>query len=242
MRTLSLPVLLAALVAAPATAADFKVIGTEELAKKLAKPSASFVLVDARTQVEFGESHIPGAVLVPARLVAKKLPEVAKDKGMEVVFYCNGPNCTKTVKAAKAAAAIGYTNVLEYKEGLPGWMKSGRKSEGTPLPVFDAPTVSAADLKALLASPNAPVLVDIRDPEEYAAFRVAEAVSVPIDDVGAWLKKAPAGRAIVLIDHAGHQAPVAARVVKAAGRSDLRRVDGGILKWQAAGLPIVAAK
>lgn len=225
-------------------AADFKVIGTEELARKLGAPPSSwdFALVDTRTQVEFSEAHIPGATLVPARLIAAKLPAMVKDKARVVVFYCNGPNCTKTVKAAKAAAAVGYTNIVEYKEGLPGWARSGRKTEGRPLPSFNATLVSAAELKTSLAGPKAPVLIDIRDPEEYQAFRIAEAISVPIDDVGGWVKKAPAGRDIVIVDHAGHQAPTAARVLRDAGRSDVRRLDGGILKWQAQGLPVTKAK
>lgn len=233
-----------ALSAPAARAADFKVIGTEELARKLAAPPASrdFVLIDTRTQVEYSEAHIPGSSLIPARLIATKLPAVVKDKGGAVVFYCNGPNCTKTTKAAKAAAALGYTNITEYKEGLPGWARSGRKTEGRPLAPFDAALVSAGSLKAALAGPNAPVLIDIRDPEEFASFRIAEAIGVPIDDVGAWVAKAPAGRRVVIVDHAGHQAPTAARVLHDAGRSDVSRLDGGILKWQAQGLPVVTAK
>jgi rhodanese-related sulfurtransferase len=245
MRTSPLPVVMvASLLAVPALGQELKVIGTEELAAKLSAPPASrdFVLVDARTQVEFSESHIAGAVLVPARLVPTSLPAVVKDRKQAVIFYCNGPNCTKTVKAAKAAAAIGYTNVIEYKEGLPGWAKSGRKTEGRPMPAFDAPAISVAELKRLLDGPKPPVLVDIRDPEEYATFHISQAISVPIDDVGAWARKAGAERAIVIVDHAGHQTPVAARAIHEAGRSDLRRVDGGVLKWQASGLPIVAAR
>jgi rhodanese-related sulfurtransferase len=246
MRIASLVWMAASMVlAAPAARAqDFKVIGTEELAKRMAAPPASwdFALIDTRTQVEFSESHIPGAALLPARLVGTKLPGLIKDKAKTVVFYCNGPNCTKTVKAAKAAASIGYTNIIEYKEGLPGWARSGRKTEGHPLPAFDAALVSPSDLKAALAAPNAPALVDIRDVEEYAAFHIGQAISVPLDDVAAWAKKAPAGRGIVIVDHAGHQAPSAARVLRDAGRSDVRRLDGGILKWQSQGLPTVAAK
>jgi rhodanese-related sulfurtransferase len=236
--------LAAALLATPAAAQEFKTIGTDDLAKKLAGPASSrdFVLVDARTQVEFSESHIEGAVLLPARLVATKLPALAKNRQQQVVFYCNGPNCTKTVKAAKAAVAIGYTNVVEYKEGLPGWAKAGLKTGGHALPTFDAPAITAADLKVLLAGTKAPVLVDIRDPEEFANFHVAGAISVPLDNLAAWAKRAQGGREIVILDHAGHQAPVAARVLHAAGRSDLRRLDGGLLKWQASGFPIVAAR
>jgi rhodanese-related sulfurtransferase len=195
--------------------------------------------VDARTEPEFSESHIAGAVLVPARLVAQRLPTIAADKKRAVVFYCNGPNCTKTVKAAKAAAAIGYTNVYEYKEGLPGWSKAGRRVEGKPLPKVEASPVSATELEASLGKPDAPFVVDIRDEEEFAAFHLAQAKSIPLDDLPRREKTIPAGKTIVVVDHAGHQASVAARVLGSLGRTAIRRLDGGILKWQSAGLPVV---
>lgn len=81
-----LAVSLAALaLASPAVAEDFRVITTDALAAKMSGPPANwdFTLVDARTQVEFSESHIPGAVLVPARLVTTRLPDVkALDGGI----------------------------------------------------------------------------------------------------------------------------------------------------------------
>ncbi len=218
-------------------AEDAKVITTDALAAKMAGPPAGwgFTLVDARSRVEYAESHIPGAVLVPARLVGARLPELVKDRNRLVVFYCNGPNCTKTVKAAKAAAAAGYTNIAEYKEGLPGWGKAGRDTEGKPLPSVEVARIAPAALAQGLASSAPPFVMDVRDPEEFAAFRIAGSVSMPLDDIATRLTEVPAGRPIVLVDHAGHQTPVAARVLASLGRKDVRRLDGGILRWQAEG-------
>jgi rhodanese-related sulfurtransferase len=224
----------------PAGAQEARVIGTDALAAKMSGPPSSwdFTLVDARTQVEFSEQHIPGAVLVPARQVAAKLPAVVKDKARLVVFYCNGPNCTKTVTAAKGAVAAGYANVMEYKEGLPGWGKSGRKVEGKPMAPFDTPTVSAAALQEAIVSKTPPFLMDIRDAEEFASFRIPGAQSFPVDEITARLKEIPSGRAIVLLDHAGHQTPLAGRLLAHLGRRDVKRLDGGILRWQAAGMQV----
>lgn len=221
-------------------AQEAPVITTDALAAKMSGPAASwsFTLVDARTQVEFAEAHIPGAILVPARLVATKLPEIVKDKARQVVFYCNGPNCTKTVKAAKAALSVGYTNIHEYKEGLPGWGKSGRKTEGKPMKSVQAPALSPAALKEAMASKDGPFLMDVRDPEEFASFRIAGAVSMPLDDIPARVKEVPAGRAIILLDHAGHQVPIAARLLHHLGRTDVKRLDGGILRWQSEGMQV----
>jgi rhodanese-related sulfurtransferase len=240
MRTLMVAALAACSLASSALAQEAPVIGTDALAGKMVGPPSGwgFTLVDARTQVEFSEAHIPGAVLVPARLVGTKLPEVVKDRARLVVFYCNGPNCTKTVKAAKAALAAGFKNIAEYKEGLPGWGKSGRATEGKPMKPVDVQAISPAALKEAVATRSPPFVMDVRDPEEFASFRIPAAVSVPIDEISARLKEIAPGRPIVLVDHAGHQTPVAARLLAHLGRKDVRRLDGGILRWQAEGLQV----
>jgi len=232
-----------AALALPALAQE-KVISTPDLLKRMTGPAErwGFTLVDARTAVEFGEAHIPGSVNIPASRTAKRLPEVAKDRARAVVFYCNGPNCTKTVKAAKAALSVGYTDVWEYKDGLPGWGKAGQKIDGKPLPAVEAAPLTPRALQTLAAGPNPPVIVDIRDVEEFDAFHIQGATSLPLDDISAKLKTIPAGRTIVIVDHAGHQAPVAARFLSSLGRKDLKRLDGGILKWQADGLTVAQGR
>lgn len=233
---------LAATLAFPAVspAQEFPIIDTPAMiAKARSAPPAkwAFTLVDARTETEFAEGHIPGAVLVPAKLAGKKLPQLTTDKARLLIFYCNGPNCTKSHKAAKEAAAAGYTNLSEYRDGLPGWAKAGQKVDGDPNPPVEAPALAPAALAAELAGAKKPVLLDIRDADEFAPGHVAGALSVPMDDIRGRLASIPAGK-ICIVDHAGHQAPVAARLLARLGRKDLIRLDGGMLAWRAAGLPV----
>src|SRR5512133_3607901 len=218
---------LAATLAAPAAiqAQEFPIIDTPSMiAKTKSGPPASwaFTLVAARTQTEFAEGHIPGAILVP-------------DKARAIIFYCNAPNFTKTHKAAKEAAAVGYTHLTEYRDGLPGWAKARQKVDGDPNPAVDAPALSPKALSEALAGAKKPVLLDIRDADEFAPGHLAGAISVPMDEIRAQLATIPAGR-ICIVDHAGHQAPVAARLLARLGRKDLARLDGGVLAWRAAGL------
>jgi rhodanese-related sulfurtransferase len=142
------------------------------------------------------------------------------------------------VKAAKAALSVGYTNIAEYKQGLPDWAKSGRPTEGKPMPSVNVPAITPAALKEAVASRDAPFLMDIRDPEEFASFRIAGAVSVPIDDIAARLAEVAPDRGIVLLDHAGHQAPIAGRLLAQLGRANVKRLDGGILRWQSDGMQV----
>jgi rhodanese-related sulfurtransferase len=98
--------------------------------------------------------------------------------------------------------------------------------------------LTPAALKEAIASKTPPFLMDIRDQEEFASFRIAGAVSMPVDEIQARLKEVPTDRTIVLLDHAGHQAPVAGRLLNHLGRKDVKRLDGGILRWQADGLQV----
>jgi rhodanese-related sulfurtransferase len=219
--------------------APLPLITTAELSARIkAEPQArDFTLVDARSRVEYGEAHIPGAVNCPAGEVAMLLPRMVAERSRNLVFYCNGPKCTKSQKAAHEAIAIGYGSVVEYNEGLPGWGKAGLPVEGKPLPAFEAKAISAEQLLQMRKGPHAPVVVDVRDRVEYQGFHLPGSINIPLDDLTRHHKELPRGREIVLVCHSGHQSPIAARVLHAMGRSDLERLDGGVVAWQQKGLP-----
>jgi rhodanese-related sulfurtransferase len=226
--------------AARASDAPLPLITTAELSARIKAEGGQardFTLVDARTRVEYGEAHIPGAVNCPAADAAALLPKMVKDRSRQLVFYCNGPKCTKSRKAAHEAVALGYTSVVEYNDGLPAWGQAGLPVEGKPLPVFEAQAVSAEQLSQMRGGAHGPVVVDVRDREEYQAFHLPGSVSMPLDTLEKRLRDLPRGREIVLVCHSGHQSPIAARVLHALGRSDLKRLDGGVVAWQQKGLP-----
>src|SRR5258708_12153381 len=112
-----------------------------------------FTIVDARSRVEYEESHIAGAISAPTAQIASLLPKKVKDKHREIIFYCNGPKCTKSQKAARAAMELGNTRGLEYNEGLPAWGKAKLPIAGSPMPPLEARFVS------LHLFPNTPTLV-----------------------------------------------------------------------------------
>lgn len=66
-------------------------IKTEELQELLNKHPDLF-LVDARPEIRYGQSHLPGAVSIPVPLLKEKEESVLpKDKDRLIVFYCGGP-------------------------------------------------------------------------------------------------------------------------------------------------------
>lgn len=121
--------LLCALALSPlvALAADkFPDISHDELKAAIAEKKVA--LIDVNGSDSYKAGHIPGAVdfeSVKADLAAK-LPA---DKNALVVAYCGNEQCSAYQQGAKAAKALGYTNVKHYAKGIAGWKKSGESTE-----------------------------------------------------------------------------------------------------------------
>lgn len=80
------------------------------------------VIADSRSEGEYAQAHLPGAVSIPSdqtKALAARLP---KDKRTLVVFYCRGMGCTLSRTSAAAAAELGYSYLLIYQGGMPDWL------------------------------------------------------------------------------------------------------------------------
>jgi rhodanese-related sulfurtransferase len=82
------------------------------------------------------------------------------------------------------------------------------------------------------------LLVDVREPMEYAAERIAGALLYPLSTFDAAHLPPDAERAVVFHCAAGGRSLTAARMRKAAGQP-AAHMAGGISEWKAQGLPTV---
>lgn len=98
--------------------AAFKQISQEE-AMALMKSESGFILLDVRTQEEFAQGHIPGAVCVPNESISvdKEIPELP-DKEQMILIYCRSGRRSKL--AAQKLCDSGYTNIIEFG-GINTW-------------------------------------------------------------------------------------------------------------------------
>lgn len=107
-----------AFLTAGAYAGQFPDISIDEL--KAAIESKQVTIIDVNGSDSYKSGHIPGAIDYAAHKaeISKLLPA---DKGSLVVAYCGGPTCGAYAAAAKAAKALGYTNVKHLVAGISGW-------------------------------------------------------------------------------------------------------------------------
>jgi len=106
----------------PATAASeqepFRRIDAKSVDQKR-QGAAPIYIFDNNSAQRYAKGHVPGAVLMAKDAV--KADALPPNKDAMLVFYCGGPKCLACHEAAKAALALGYTNVWIMPDGIKGW-------------------------------------------------------------------------------------------------------------------------
>ena len=91
---------------------------TAEEAKQIMDTEEGYIILDVRTQEEYDEGHIPGAIVISHEEIKEKAEEVLPDKDQLILVYCRSGRRSKI--AAEALAALGYTNIKEFG-GIIDW-------------------------------------------------------------------------------------------------------------------------
>ena len=87
-------------------------------AKALMDSESGYIIIDARTQSEYDEGHIPGAILIPEYEIADRAEKELPDKDQLILVYCRSGRRSKI--AAEELVKLGYTNVKEFG-GIIDW-------------------------------------------------------------------------------------------------------------------------
>lgn len=95
----------------------YRQVDAEE-AKRLMDEETDYIILDVRTEQEYSEGHIPGALLLPDYEVSERAEELLPDKEQMILVYCRSGNRSRGASAA--LAKLGYTNVIEFG-GIRSW-------------------------------------------------------------------------------------------------------------------------
>ena len=91
---------------------------TQEEAAKLMAEQSDYLLLDVRTQAEFEQAHIPGALCIPNETIGTDEIPALPDKNQLILVYCRSGNRSK--KASEKLVKLGYTNIIEFG-GIVDW-------------------------------------------------------------------------------------------------------------------------
>ncbi len=91
---------------------------TAEEAKQIMDSEEGYIILDVRTQEEYDQGHIPGAIVISHEEIAEKAEQVLTDKEQLILVYCRSGRRSKI--AAEALVELGYTNIKEFG-GIIDW-------------------------------------------------------------------------------------------------------------------------
>lgn len=86
-------------------------------------------------------------------------------------------------------------------------------------------------------NPTPHILLDVRTPEEFRDQRIPGAVNIPLQSLERRLAELPQDQTIVLYCRSGNRSATAANILARAGYESVYDM-GGIIAWNAAGLPV----
>ena len=91
---------------------------TAQEAKQIMDSEEGYIILDTRTQEEYDEGHIPGAIVIPHDEITDRAEEELPDKDQLLLVYCRSGRRSKL--AAEALVKLGYTNIKEFG-GIIDW-------------------------------------------------------------------------------------------------------------------------
>ncbi|HEU4945119.1 MAG TPA: rhodanese-like domain-containing protein, partial [Solirubrobacterales bacterium] len=198
--------------------------------------------VDSRTNEQFDEAHIPGAISASAYDTgfATKVAQVVPPEAEVVIVAASDGN---ELAAAELLAAVG----LRVRGFLGGGMSAWRAEER---PVQRIEAVGPKELAARLdgAGPatgggaDLPLVLDVRRPGEFDAGHIPGSLHIPFGDLPRRLHELPRERTIATICKAGARSGLAASILQREGfESVIHVARGGVAGWQAEGRAVETA-
>ena len=97
--------------------AEYKKITAEEAKERMDKDD-KVVILDVRTEEEYQEGHVPGAIVITNETISSGPLEELPDMDQAILVYCRSGN--RSAQAAKKLAEAGYTQVYDFG-GIIDW-------------------------------------------------------------------------------------------------------------------------
>jgi phage shock protein E len=108
---------------AAAAAAGVRVVSPEDAAATIADAPDDLVILDVRTQEEFDEGHIEGAVMLDFYRDDFADELATFDRDVPYVLYCRSGS--RSEQARVLMEDLGFTSVEDIDGGIVGWQEAG---------------------------------------------------------------------------------------------------------------------
>ncbi|MGH2983797.1 MAG: MBL fold metallo-hydrolase [Solirubrobacterales bacterium] len=188
-------------------------------------------LIDARTNEQFDEAHIPGAISASAYDTgfATKVAQVVRPGADLLVVAASDAH---ELAAAELLGSVGLRVRGLLAGGMTAWRSEGR-------PVRRIELIDAEGLAERLGDGAGPLVVDVRDDDEFAEAHIPGSLHLPYAELPDRLDELPSDRPIAAICSGGKRSGLAASILQREGFEPVIHVGhGGVGTWQREGRPV----
>ena len=196
------------------------------------KRNQGALLVDVRTDQQFDDAHISGAVCIPMMTAGfgSKMAWLA-DLEQEIVFI--GRDDQDGRHAGQLAVAVGIRKLGGF---LHGGMTSWRQEKR---PVERIERVPLEDLPERLGSNGDVQLLDVREQAEWDAGHIPDSAFTPWHDIAEVPDGLDSEKPIAVMCGSGQRAATGASLIQRFGAGEVVHVvEGGVPKWGKLGHPL----
>jgi glyoxylase-like metal-dependent hydrolase (beta-lactamase superfamily II) len=199
----------------------------------LALQKAGAQILDTRDAEEFGAAHLAGSINIGlGGQYATWAGTMLDHEHPIVIIAAPGRDNESAVRLGR----IGFDNVA-------GYLQKGLQSlESRPDLVAFVERLSPQFAAELIASSQAPLVVDVRAPREREQKYIGGSLSMPLNHLAQDLKALAKDRPLLVYCAGGYRSSIAASLLKAGGFDSVCEIAGGLAAWESANLPIQSAK
>jgi rhodanese-related sulfurtransferase len=208
-----------------------KVLSPLSLTEVLAQGAAGAQVLDVRDPTEWAGAHLPGSINIGLGGQFATWSGTLLDHDIPIVIIAEPGRETE---AATRLGRIGFDHVLGY---LDGGMQA---LEGMPDRVQALERWTAVALSEGLESPDAPVVLDVRNDGERRTKHIAGSLHIPLAKLESRLAEVPRRRPVVVYCGSGYRSMMAASILERDGYEAVSDLVGGISAWEKSALPVTA--
>jgi len=195
----------------------------------LAEQSRGALLLDTRAPAEFASAHLKGSINIGLAGQYATWAGTLLDPAQPIVIvaYPGAEN-----ESAMRLGRIGFDRVVGYLSG--GLSAADPRPETIATTLRLSPEVAAAHL----ASPDRPLMIDVRSPREHDEHQIEGAIHRPLNSWRQRLPDVDRDRPVIVFCAGGYRSSIAASLLQRAGFTNVSELAGGFTAWESAGLPV----
>ena len=202
------------------------------VAEVRAAQAAGAYVLDTRDAADWADAHWPGSVNIGLGGQFASWAGTLLDRTRRIVLI------TEPGREEEAAMRLGRIGFDHVDGALQGGMAA---LAGTDELVRHSERITAPGLAERLAAPDAPWVLDVRNPSEWQQKRIPNANLVPLAELQQRLHEIPAGRQIVVHCAGGYRSAIALSLLEQHGIDHAMDLIGGIAAWEKLSLPLETA-